>query len=236
MMRNWKARAICKNSPNLFPFHPNELIRVPLLARYDKDASRYHKAVYQRKRTDLLNVIDSVLSPLFLGQLKNLHKSVLSAYKKEMVEGIRGEGYNFAEICGKAQEACEKRFVTGATEAKLEDTDWVWEDELELLREEISSVSDHFRADETKKMINSIEVSSFITFLWGRGSKRLIIFFSHSAISRNRSQNLSNCTSIPLQQTCGTRCLQPLLRLLIRLKPRTWARLGVSLRFIRLIG
>ena len=44
-----------------------------------------------------------------------------------MVEGIRGEGYNFAEICGKAQEACEKRFVTGATEAKLEDTDWVWE-------------------------------------------------------------------------------------------------------------
>ncbi|PAV18578.1 root hair defective 3 GTP-binding protein [Pyrrhoderma noxium] len=136
MMRNWKARAI---------------------SRYDKDASRYHKAVYQRKRADLLNVIDSVLSPLFLGQLKNLHKSVLSAYKKEMVEGIRGEGYNFAEICGKAQEACEKRFVTGATEAKLEDTDWVWEDELELLREEISSVSDHFRADETKKMINSIE-------------------------------------------------------------------------------
>ena len=94
-----------------------------------------------------------------------------------MVEGIRGEGYNFAEICGKAQEACEKRFVTGATEAKLEDTDWVWEDELELLREEISSVSDHFRADETKKMINSIEVGGFITFCGEDRLKGLLFSF-----------------------------------------------------------
>ena len=194
MMRNWKARAICKNSPNLFPFHPNELIPAPLLARYDKDASRYHKAVYQRKRADLLNVIDSVLSPLFLGQLKNLHKSVLSAYKKEMVEGIRGEGYNFAEICGKAQEACEKRFVTGATEAKLEDTDWVWEDELELLREEISSVSDHFRADETKKMINSIEVGGFITFCGEDGLKGLLFSFP---IAQFQETDLRTCRIAP---------------------------------------
>ncbi|EJD03026.1 root hair defective 3 GTP-binding protein [Fomitiporia mediterranea MF3/22] len=136
MMRKWKSRAI---------------------SRYDKDASRYHQGVYQRKRSDLLNVIDSVLSPLFLGQLKNLHKSVLVAFKKEMQEGMRVEGYNFADVCSQARELCEKRFVNGAKEAKLEDTDWVWEDELGLLREEMGSVADQCRADETKKMINSIE-------------------------------------------------------------------------------
>ena len=67
----------------------------------------------------------------------------------------------------KARESNEKRFVDGATEAKLEDTDWVWEDELELLREEIGSVSDQCRADETKKMVNTIEVRATpIKRLW----------------------------------------------------------------------
>jgi protein SEY1 len=130
-----------------------------LVARFDKDASRYHQGVYQRKRTDLLNIIDSVLSSLYLGQLKNLHKSVLVAFKKSMLDGMKMEGYNFADVCDKARETCEKRFVDGATEAKLEDTDWVWEDELELLREEIGSVADQCRADETKKMVNQTEVS-----------------------------------------------------------------------------
>lgn len=37
------------------------------------------------------------------------------------------------------------------------DTDWVWEDELELLKEEIGVVADQCRKDETKKMLNQIE-------------------------------------------------------------------------------
>lgn len=102
-----------------------------------------------------------MLSPLYLGQLKNLHKSVLLAFKKAMLEGMKVEGYNFADVCAKARESNEKRFIDGATEAKLEDTDWVWEDELELLREEISSVADQCRADETKKMVNQTEVSDY---------------------------------------------------------------------------
>ncbi|KAI5118453.1 hypothetical protein M0805_006272 [Coniferiporia weirii] len=136
MMRKWKVEAV---------------------SRYDRDASRYHQGVYQRKRLDLLNVVDSVLSPLFLGQLKNLHKSALLTFKKEMVEGMRVEGYNFADVCLEAEGRCEKCFVDGAEEAKLEDTDWAWEDELELLREEIGIVSNQCRADETKRMVNLIE-------------------------------------------------------------------------------
>lgn len=131
--------------------------KLDVLSRYDRDASRYHKAVYSRKRTDLLAVVDSVLSPLFLGQLKNLHKACLVAFKKEMLEGLRGENSNFADVVSTAKDKCEERFIGVAKEAKLEDSDWVWEDELGLLRDEVNSVSDQCRADETKKMVNQIE-------------------------------------------------------------------------------
>lgn len=52
----------------------------------------------------------------------------------------------------------ETKFEEGAKEAFVEGTDWVWEDELDVLREEIKSVADQCRKDETKKMINQIEV------------------------------------------------------------------------------
>ena len=154
IMRKWRGGALCMSISCLTLSQVVEFAS----ARYDKNASRYHQGVYQRKRADLLNVIDSTLSTLFLGQLKNMHKAVLAAFKKEMQDGMRVEGYNFADVCSRARRACEKRFIDGAEEAKLEDTDWVWEDEFELLREEMALVANQCRADETKKMLNSIEV------------------------------------------------------------------------------
>jgi hypothetical protein len=98
------------------------------------------------------------LSPLFLGQLKNLHKLCLVAFQKQLIDGLRGEGYNFADVVGKAREECEKRFREGAVEAMVDGTEWNWEEELELLKEGIRGVADQCRKDETKKMINAIEV------------------------------------------------------------------------------
>ncbi|KAJ7071965.1 RHD3/Sey1 [Mycena amicta] len=136
LMRNWRADA---------------------LTRYDRDASRYHQGVYKRKRADLVAALDSVLTPLFLGQLKNLHKTCLVAFKKEMLDGLHGEGYNFAEVVSKARERCLGRFETAAKEALVEETDWTWEDEMISLQEEVRSVADQCRKDETKKMVNQIE-------------------------------------------------------------------------------
>lgn len=39
-------------------------------------------------------------------------------------------------------------------------TEWNWAEELELLKEEVKSVADQCRKDETKKMVNTIEVSA----------------------------------------------------------------------------
>ncbi|KAH9942378.1 root hair defective 3 GTP-binding protein [Epithele typhae] len=131
--------------------------RTQALDRYDRDASRYHQGVYKRKRADLVGVLDSTLSPLFLGQLKNLHKACLAQYKKEMLDGMRGEGYNFADVVSAARDRLEVRFLEGAKEAIVEGTDWSYEEELSLLREEARVVADQCRKDETKKMVNLIE-------------------------------------------------------------------------------
>lgn len=46
-----------------------------------------------------------------------------------------------------------------AKEAVVEDSaDWNWQEEMELLKEEMGLVGDQCRKDETKKMVNMIEV------------------------------------------------------------------------------
>lgn len=108
-------------------------------------------------------MLDSTLSPLFFGQLKNLHKASLVQFKTEMHEGMRGENYNFAEIVQTARARCEKAFEEGAQEAVPvegeEAVHWGYDEEFNLLREEMGSVADQCRKDETKKMVNVIEVS-----------------------------------------------------------------------------
>jgi hypothetical protein len=138
MMRSWRSQA---------------------LSRYDREASRYHQGVYKRKRADLVGTLDSTLSPLFLGQLKNLHKAALVSFKSATVAGLKVEGYNFADVVGKARASAEARFSDGAQEAVVTEGDasWQWEEELRLLREEIQSIADQLRKDETKKMVNAIE-------------------------------------------------------------------------------
>ncbi|KAH9055527.1 protein SEY1 [Lactarius vividus] len=138
MMRNWRSQA---------------------LSRYDRDASRYHQGVYKRKRADLTGTLDSTLLPLFVGQLKNLHKVALVSFKAEVVAGLKVDGYSFADVVNKARAAAEARFSDGAREAVVTEDDaaWQWEEELRLLREEVRSVADLLRKDETKKMINTIE-------------------------------------------------------------------------------
>jgi hypothetical protein len=51
---------------------------------------------------------------LFLGQLKNLHKSCLVAFRQKLLEGLRGDDHSFADVVTMARETCEEVFTTGA--------------------------------------------------------------------------------------------------------------------------
>jgi len=81
------------------------------------------------------------------------------SFKAATVAGLKVEGYNFADVVGKARADAEARFRDGAQEAVVTEGDasWQWEEELRLLRDEIQSVADQLRKDETKKMVNAIE-------------------------------------------------------------------------------
>lgn len=162
MMKNWRNDALGRCIRVIVGAYMTKEINS---ARYDRDASRYHKGVYTRKRIDLLASLDAALSPIFLGQLKNLHKICLVTFKKELLDALQGEGYSFADVVSKAEERCVQTFSEGATEAHIQGTDWVWEDELESLKEEVKAVADQCRKDETKKMLNLIEVR-FVLSLW----------------------------------------------------------------------
>ena len=130
--------------------------------------------MYHRKRSDLISTIHSSLSPLFLGQLKNLHKAVAAAFAKELPAGLTGASYDFAEVVANGTLKARTTFIEGAkgdvghkrsycslrvSEVKVEDADWEYEHELGLVEEDLSSIADRLRADETKKMVNAIEVS-----------------------------------------------------------------------------
>ncbi|WWC61965.1 protein SEY1 [Kwoniella dejecticola CBS 10117] len=127
------------------------------LGKFDRDASRYHAGVYQRKRLDLLAGLHASLSSLFLGQLKNLHKIETAKFSKDIVRGTKEVGYDFAKVVNEGSENARQRFLDGAKEVKIDGTDWEYEHELALLDEDLKSIADRCRADETKKMVNTIE-------------------------------------------------------------------------------
>ncbi|CED85425.1 root hair defective 3 gtp-binding protein [Phaffia rhodozyma] len=127
------------------------------LAHFDRDASRYHVGVYQRKRIDLIQSLDSSLSPLFLGHVKNLHKVVVRDFKQGIEEALKGKEYDFGAVVQTSRERAENTFREGAEEVRLDDTDWQYDDEFALLKEDITLIGDQCRFDETKRMVNSIE-------------------------------------------------------------------------------
>ncbi|WWD17114.1 protein SEY1 [Kwoniella shandongensis] len=127
------------------------------LGKFDRDASRYHAGVYQRKRLDLLASLHASLSSLFLGQLKNLHKIETGKFSKGIVAGVKEPGYDFGKVVEEGKVASRTRFLDAAKEVKIDGTDWEYEHELASLEDDLRLIADRCRADETKKMVNTIE-------------------------------------------------------------------------------
>ena len=134
------------------------LHRGSALAKFDKDAGRYHQEVYKRKRLDLLEKLNSTLSPFFIGQLKNLHKLILNAFKANVLERMRNEAnYDFGEVVRTEKEGAQLKFLTAAKLLLLADTDWSITEDAAQLEEDIESIADVMRVEETKKMVAQIE-------------------------------------------------------------------------------
>lgn len=88
--------------------------RATALTAFDAAASRYHPAVYARKRAELLAKMNASLSPLFVGQLKNLSKSVVKEFKQSMARELKKDGYDFGALVQQANKRAEEHFASQA--------------------------------------------------------------------------------------------------------------------------
>jgi hypothetical protein len=90
------------------------LIHHCLTGKFDKDASRYHPAVYMRKRAEVAKAIEGSLMPLYLGQLKNLHQKQQAAFKHDLETALQREGSDFAVASKECRARAENAFIAGA--------------------------------------------------------------------------------------------------------------------------
>lgn len=127
------------------------------MASYDTAASRYHASVYTRKRSELQSKLHSTLHPLFLTQLKNLHKSLLRSYRLSIEASLKKDGYDFAKVVKEAKEDAESRFVEESRKVELDESGWSRDEQEALLREDLESVAELLRKEETRKMVAIIE-------------------------------------------------------------------------------
>lgn len=59
-------------------------IRAEAMQSFDKNASRYHRGVYEKKRVEMLAKLNTQLNIFFVGQLKNLHKKAIAMFEDNL--------------------------------------------------------------------------------------------------------------------------------------------------------
>ncbi|KAF9119381.1 Dynamin-like GTPase that mediates homotypic ER fusion [Mortierella sp. 14UC] len=124
---------------------------------FDKDASRYLPAVYQRKRTEVLTKANSMLESYFVGQLKNLHKKAVSNFTLQLQQALKGEGAEFGKVAAATKKEAVDFFLKGAKAIKLAETDWEYEEELYQLEHDLEELTTVQREKELAKMMTGLE-------------------------------------------------------------------------------
>lgn len=142
-------------------------MRKEALGSFDKNASRYHQGVYQKKREEMLTKLNIQLNVLFVGQLKNLHKRAVTTFDEQLKAELKKPNYNFAESVEGCLTHARSQFETSAKAILLSETDWSIVHEQETLEDEFAEASAKARADEFKKMTKALSVSSFCS-IFGR--------------------------------------------------------------------
>lgn len=135
-------------------------IRSASLTNFGHEASRYHVDVYERKKQELLVKLNSLLNVLFVGQLRNLRKKAMDDFKYAAQQVIKDDSDKFAEFLVKAQSEAMQYFESSAKMSVLSDTDWSFDEEHRLFREDLEELSAKIRVDEMEKLVKRLLKSS----------------------------------------------------------------------------
>ncbi|KAI1362523.1 RHD3/Sey1 [Xylaria arbuscula] len=130
---------------------------------FETQASRYHKAVYARKRTELESKIDQRLKTLYQGQLTAAHKSGISSFSDAVSGAVKtgqksGAAYEFAEIVAAEKKKAMDQFKIEVQNLAIPGVIWTnFDSQLVLFEKEIDEVSARLRKEEMRRLATRVE-------------------------------------------------------------------------------
>lgn len=137
--------------------------RMKTVKGFENEASRYHKAVYVRKRTELENKIDGRLKALFLGQLTAAHKTGVHDFSEAVSAAVKtgqkkGANYDFAEIVSHEKEIAVSKYEKEAKGVVVEGAPWSsYKQEITLFQKDLNEISGKLRRDEMRRLATRVE-------------------------------------------------------------------------------
>jgi protein SEY1 len=137
--------------------------REKCMKSFETQASRYHKAVYTRKRADLESKIDQRLKTLYQGQLSALHKSGVASFSDAVAGAVKagqkaGASYEFAEIVDTEKSKSLKLFKDEAQGLAIQGVPWTnFKPQYLLFENELDEVSARLRKEEMRRLATRVE-------------------------------------------------------------------------------
>lgn len=128
---------------------------------------RYHKGVFERKRDDLRQSLETRLRGLVVGQLSALSKRAVAEFTEEVTSVLKKANasdssatYDFAKIVDDSRQNVVSKFEQEANECYIEGPSTSWSssaDELEMLKQDIDEIAARLRGDEMKRLVVRLE-------------------------------------------------------------------------------
>jgi hypothetical protein len=81
----------------------------------------------------------------------------LRSYRLSIEASLKKEGYDFARVVSSAKETAEREFKEESEKVELEESGWDRSEQEGLFKEDLESVAELLRKEETRKMIAIIE-------------------------------------------------------------------------------
>ncbi|PQE24699.1 putative sey1 protein [Rutstroemia sp. NJR-2017a WRK4] len=154
-----------QGKPNVIPDLGNigKTTRTKSVKAFETQASRYHKGVYARKRTELEGKIDTRLKALYHGQLTAAHKSGVASFSDAVSAAVktgqkRAAAYEFADIVEREKAVALNTFETEAKSLYIEELPWTnFKAQYELFEKDLDEVSGSLRKEEMRRLATRVE-------------------------------------------------------------------------------
>jgi protein SEY1 len=137
--------------------------RTNTMKQFETEASRYHKGVYMRKRTELESKVDTRLKALYQSQLSAAHKSGVAAFSEAVAGAVKagqkkGGSYEFAEIVEQEKAKALERFAAEAKGLYIDGVAWSnFKQQYNLYEKDLDEVSGRLRKEEMRRLATRVE-------------------------------------------------------------------------------